>query len=187
MAGATWNCCFLGAYSVYTMQLYTSLQCHFIQCHIRTNVECVEWLGSLCANGITRGWNGHQNMTLCRKLTLENIILPLLLQGLNLAITSLILGSHNRRSLQLFPKMYYSASPALTLSLRSETMLLLENTAHMLETTTPCNRWKLFLSLHFCLVWQHHEVLQTSVTASKTFRIGAQKLHSSATYWSHLC
>ena len=33
MAGATRNCCRLGASSVYTIQLCTSLQCHFIQSH----------------------------------------------------------------------------------------------------------------------------------------------------------
>ena len=47
----------------------------------------------------------------------------------------------------------------------------------MLKTTTPCNRWKIFLSipyLHvitFYLVWQHHDVFQTSATASKRLRI----------------
>ena len=34
MAGATWNCCHLGASSVYTIQPCTSLQYHFIQSHI---------------------------------------------------------------------------------------------------------------------------------------------------------
>ena len=47
----------------------------------------------------------------------------------------------------------------------------------MLKTTTPCNRWKIFLSIPyphvitFCLVWQHHDVFQTSATASKRLRI----------------
>ena len=47
----------------------------------------------------------------------------------------------------------------------------------MLKTTTPCNRWKIFLSIPyphiitFCLVWQHHDVFQTSATASKSLRI----------------
>ena len=47
----------------------------------------------------------------------------------------------------------------------------------MLKTTTPCNRWKIFLSIlypyviTFCLVWQHHDVFQTSATASKRLRI----------------
>ncbi len=36
---------------------------------------------------------------------------------------SLMVGSHDRRSLQLFPKMYYYASPTL----RSETTLPLKN------------------------------------------------------------
>ena len=57
-------------------------------------------------------------------------------------------------------------------------MLHWKTTPCMLKTTTWCNRGKIFLSIpypHFitiCLVWQHHNVLQTSVTASKRFRIG---------------
>ena len=47
----------------------------------------------------------------------------------------------------------------------------------MLKTTTPCNRWKIFLSIPYphvitiCLVWQHHDMFQTSATASKRWRI----------------
>ena len=47
----------------------------------------------------------------------------------------------------------------------------------MLKTTTPYNRWKSFLSIPyphvitFGLVWQHHDVFQTSATASKRLRI----------------
>ena len=33
MADATWNCCRLGTHSVYTIQQFTSLQCHFIRSH----------------------------------------------------------------------------------------------------------------------------------------------------------
>ena len=91
-----------------------------------------------------------------------------------IAVIALIVGSHDRRSLQLFPKMYYYASPTLS----SETTLPLKNpTERMLKTTTPCNRWKIFLSIPyphvitFCLVWQHHDVFQTSATASKSLRI----------------
>ena len=41
MTGATWNCCRLGARSVYTIQLRISLQCHFIQSHIYTCYKIV--------------------------------------------------------------------------------------------------------------------------------------------------
>ena len=47
----------------------------------------------------------------------------------------------------------------------------------MLKTTTPCNRWEIFLSIlyphviTFCLVWQLHNMFQTSVTASKRLKI----------------
>ena len=42
MAGATWNCCRLGARSLYTIQPCTSLQCHFIRSHIRKVCMCVQ-------------------------------------------------------------------------------------------------------------------------------------------------
>ena len=35
------QCCCLGAGSVYTMQPYTSLHCHFMQSHIRKAHVCV--------------------------------------------------------------------------------------------------------------------------------------------------
>ena len=87
------------------------------------------------------------------------------------------MGSHGRTSLQLFPKMCYYASSTL----RSETTLPLKRKrkkAHMLKTTTPCNRWKIVLSIPyphvvaFCLVWQHHDVFHVPATASKIVRIG---------------
>ena len=40
MTGAMWNCCRLGACSVYTIQPCTSLQCHFIQSHILRIQPC---------------------------------------------------------------------------------------------------------------------------------------------------
>ena len=69
MAGATWNCCRLGAYSVYTIQPCTTLQCHFIRTRIRRMHVCLfscnlppalwaEWAGSFtcyCGNtGVER-------------------------------------------------------------------------------------------------------------------------------------
>ena len=89
---------------------------------------------------------------------------------------TLLVGSHNHRSLQLVPKMHYYLSPTL----RSETVLPLKKHACMLKTTTPCycNRWKIFLSIlyphfiTFCFIWQHHDMLQTSAIESKNFRIG---------------
>ena len=71
--------------------------------------------------------------------------------------------------------MYYYASPTL----RWETTLPLKKkiTARMLKTATPRNRWKIIPSvlyphvITFCLVWQHHDVFQTSATASKRLRI----------------
>ena len=81
----------------------------------------------------------------------------------------LMVGSHDRRSLQLFPKMYYYASSTR----RSETTLPLEN-----QTTAPCNRF--FPSIPypqvitFCLVWQHHDVFHIPATASERLRIGTK-------------
>ena len=34
MAGATWNCCNIGGLSVYTIQLCTTLRCHFIRSNV---------------------------------------------------------------------------------------------------------------------------------------------------------
>ena len=71
MAGATWNCCRLRASSVYTIQLCTSVQCHFIQNHIGRVHLCLaatchlhfgknDW-DLLHATAVTRSWNKYQN------------------------------------------------------------------------------------------------------------------------------
>ena len=73
MAGATWNCCCLGASSVYTIQPYTSLQYRFIQSHICRVYICVfncnlqpallaEWPGSFtCYCGKENARRTNQN------------------------------------------------------------------------------------------------------------------------------
>ena len=76
MAGATWNCCCLGAHSVYTIQPGTSLQCHFIQSHIHRAHACLAatchlhfWQsdqGLLRASAVTQGWNGYHITIHCR-------------------------------------------------------------------------------------------------------------------------
>ena len=86
MAGATWNCCRLGASSVYTIQ-----PCHFMQSHIRKVYACLAvtcclhfWQNDwdlLHAAAVTRGWNGYRNKNQHRKLTMEKKILPPLLPG----------------------------------------------------------------------------------------------------------
>ena len=62
-----------------------------MQSHIRKVYECLAvtchlhfWQNDrdlLRATAVTRGWNGYQNKSQHRKLTLENKILPPLLQG----------------------------------------------------------------------------------------------------------
>ena len=92
MVGATWSCCRLGAGSGYTIQPCTSLHCHFIwscicRIHVCLAVTCHlhfwqnDW-DLLHATVVTWGWNGYQNKSQHRKLTLEKKILPLLLPGL---------------------------------------------------------------------------------------------------------
>ena len=64
MAGATWNCCYLCASFLYTIQPCTSLQCHFIQRHIGMVHACLAvtchlyfWWNNwdlLGATGVTR-------------------------------------------------------------------------------------------------------------------------------------
>ena len=92
MAGAMWNCCRLSASSVYTTRPCTSLQCYFIQSHKGRVHVCLavtchlhvwqnDW-DCFCATAVTQGWNGYQNKCQHRKLTMEKIIFPLLLQRL---------------------------------------------------------------------------------------------------------
>ena len=78
----------------YHMKLYTPSNhapCHFMQSHIYKVHACLavtccvhfwqnDW-GFLCTTAVTLGWNGYQNKSQHRKLTLEKKILPPLLQG----------------------------------------------------------------------------------------------------------
>ena len=111
MAGATWNCCRLGASSV--IQPFTSLQSHFTRSHVR---RLHVWLAVTChlhfwqhdrgllrATAVTRGWNGYRNKNQHRKLTLAKRILPPLLPGLDRTRELLITG----------PSLYPWAIPAL--------------------------------------------------------------------------
>ena len=76
----------ISARSVYTIQ-----PCHFMQRHIHKVHACLAvtchlhfWQndqGLLRATAVTRGWNGYQNKSQHRKLTMEKTILLLLLQG----------------------------------------------------------------------------------------------------------
>ena len=95
MAGATWNCCRLGARSVYTIQLYTSLQCQFIRSHIYRVHICLAvtchphfWLFYLLLR-VERiqkrkkeRKKRRRKKTQHRALTLEKKILSPLLRGL---------------------------------------------------------------------------------------------------------
>ena len=70
---------------------YNHAPCHLMQSHIRRVWTCLAvtchlhfWQNDqdlLCATAVTRGWNGYQNKSRHRKLTLEKKILPPLLQG----------------------------------------------------------------------------------------------------------
>ena len=88
IAGATCNCCRRGARSVYTIIPYTSLQCHFIQSHIRRVCVCLavtchlHFWDLLRATAVTRGWNGYRNKSHHWKLTMEKKILPPLVPAL---------------------------------------------------------------------------------------------------------
>ena len=87
MAGATWNCCHLGASSVYTP--YNHAPCHFMQSHICKVYACLAvtchlhfWQNErdlFHATAVTCGWNRYRNKSQHRKSTLEKKILPLLL------------------------------------------------------------------------------------------------------------
>ena len=70
---------------------YDHAPCHFMQSHIRKVYACLAvtchlrfWQndrGLLRATAVTRGWNGYQNKSQHRRLTLEKKILPPLQQG----------------------------------------------------------------------------------------------------------
>ena len=100
---------------------------------------------------------------------------------------TLIVRLHDRRSLQLFPKMYYYAST----NLRSETTLQLKNHSTYVKNNHTRMDETCFIghvpSCHYvCLVWQHHDVLQTSAIALKRLRIGPKGAHF-WNFWNHLC
>ena len=69
---------------------YNHAPCHFMQSHIRKVYACLAvtchlhfWQNDrdlLRATAVTKGWNGYWNKSQHRKLTLEEKILPLLLQ-----------------------------------------------------------------------------------------------------------
>ena len=95
MAGATLNCCHLGAFCVHhtTMHNITSLHAKS-----HTSATCTfarKWPGVVfcffcffihffwCTTAVKRGWNGYRNKSQRRRLTLENKKnLPPLLPGL---------------------------------------------------------------------------------------------------------
>ena len=62
MAGAKWNCCRLGASSVYTI-IQPAVICHL---HLWQNDRDL-----LRATAVTRGWNGYLIKSQHRKLTLD--------------------------------------------------------------------------------------------------------------------
>ena len=91
MAGTTWNCCRLGASSVYNIQPYTSLQCPSSEatcmgcaCGLSVTCHLYVWQNGfdlLRATSLTRGRNGYRNKSQHRKLTVEKKIIPPLQQG----------------------------------------------------------------------------------------------------------
>ena len=90
IAGATRNCCHVGAFCVHHTTIDMSR--HFRQSYTR---RAHEYLAATChlhfwqkdrdllrATAVTRGWNGYRNKTQHRKLSLERIVfLPLLHQS----------------------------------------------------------------------------------------------------------
>ena len=105
MASAIWNCCRLGACSVYTMQACISWQCQFIWSHISRVHVCLTvnchlhfWQNDrdlLRATAVTRGWNGYRNKSQHRKSTMEKKILPPFQQGFEPAFQSRVRCSNH--------------------------------------------------------------------------------------------
>ena len=134
MAGATWNCCRLGARSVCTIQPCTCLQYHFIPSHTR---RVHVWLAvtwhlhfwqnnqvlSPAAATVTRGWNGYWNISQHRKLTLEKIIHPPVLEPETFDHDSDALTTELSRSQQswvFFLRLSTSAHGHLSTKMREE-------------------------------------------------------------------
>ena len=88
MAGATWNCCRLGAFCAH----HTTMSHHFMQNHICRVHACLAVTchlhfqqndqDPLLAPVVTQGWNGYWNKSQHRRLTPEKKILPPLQLGL---------------------------------------------------------------------------------------------------------
>ena len=87
MAGATWNCCCLGTFCVHhTPMHHDFMQSHIHKVHACLAITCHLHFSQtdqdlLHATAVTQGWNGYQNKSQHRKLTLEKKILLPLLQG----------------------------------------------------------------------------------------------------------
>ena len=121
MAGATLNCCHLGACSVGTIHPCTSLQCYFMQLttgrvHVCLAVTCHLhfWQNDrdlLCAIAVTWRWNGDWNTSQHRKLTPEKKILLLFLRGFEPGTFQTWLC---RSITELFPLPYNTAESNLT-------------------------------------------------------------------------
>ena len=89
IAGATWNCCRLGAFCVH--HNYNHAPSHFTQSHRRKVHACLAitcylhfWQndrGLIRATAGTRRWNGYRDKRQHRRLTMEKKILSPLLQG----------------------------------------------------------------------------------------------------------
>ena len=79
MAGATWNCCHLGAFCVHHTTMHHVTSCVF-SCKLPPAL-LAEWLGSFTCYCGNTGWNGYRNKSQHRKSTLEKNILPPLLHG----------------------------------------------------------------------------------------------------------
>ena len=86
---------------MYTIQLCTNFQCHFIRSHVGGMYVCLAVICHLHlrynernlshATTVTQEWNGYRNKSQHRKLTTEKKIVPPLLPGLgtrDLSITS---------------------------------------------------------------------------------------------------
>ena len=134
MAGATRNCCRLGARSVYTIQPCISLLCHFVWSHVCLAHACLVvtfplhfWHSDqdlLRATAVTWGWNGHRNRNQHKKLTLERkILLPILL-GLfdHTEIQSQTLSYETLRCSRIGKSELYSKITTTTTTTKTELM-----------------------------------------------------------------
>ena len=152
--GATWNCCHLGAISVYTIQPCTCFECHCIRNHIRRVHVCLAVTGHLHfwqngrdpwrATAVTRGWNGCRNKSQHRKMIPEKKIVPPFLPGLEPAPFRSRVPHYNHWAIPAPQQPQYAHTRKWMIFFQHEAGLL--PNAVIDRTRATCRKWRRYES-----------------------------------------